>query len=167
SCVATNTCCCLLSYTATNLTRCVDILSSNIDRLGISKRVSIAILGDSRQRQIFTSFVHLLRYTHMTYELQGRHGSIRELERFLLNGTNIHTNIVLKGSTDIPLDITFYWDPLLTEQLPKLLYQWLQHSPTSPRLLIIGTGAHYLCRYNETASVMLGKHLAAVLPSLN
>ncbi|CAL4158429.1 unnamed protein product, partial [Meganyctiphanes norvegica] len=130
-----------------------------------SSRFSIAIVGDSRTRQIFNSLAHLLKDTNMTYFYKGKTGNIREIVPRLFD-IHFHTNIRLV-SHEIPLNITYYWDPLLDNWLPKLLKTWQKYPGTQPHLLQIGAGVHYLVFERKKAYTLFAQLWRKLLPSLS
>ncbi|XP_064089898.1 uncharacterized protein LOC135203895 [Macrobrachium nipponense] len=147
------------------------------DALAASQRPSVHLVmaGDSHIRNIFEVFLRRMANPRVKYRTaRMEENDWRDSEDLFASWKwNTHEFFHELLHLDVPLRITFYWDPFL-ETLPQLLSSWTAGNDSNPTYLLIGSTLHYmektktifLTKGPEDASRSFVNHLKVISPQL-
>ncbi|XP_068204655.1 uncharacterized protein [Palaemon carinicauda] len=143
----------------------------------ISKRptVHLVMTGDSHIRNIFEVFLRHMANPRVKYRVAGMKpdewkDSVGLFATWKYNSHEYFHELI---HLDVPLKITFYWDPFL-KNLPQLLSVWMAGKESKPTHLLIGSTLHYmrqtksiyLTKGAKEASISFSNHLKTISPQL-
>ncbi|XP_068218511.1 uncharacterized protein [Palaemon carinicauda] len=150
---------------------------SAVDPATISKRpaVHLVMTGDSHIRNVFEVFLRRLVNPRVKYHIAGmKPDEWKDSARlFATWQPDPHQYFHELIHLDVPLKISFHWDPFLRD-LPKRLSDWMAGKESKPTHLLIGTTLHYMRETKDIyvtkgakeASLSFYNHLKTISPQL-